>query len=274
MVKTFGIGSLNMPTMKPTNPFAARFVVLSLCLGLAGCVWLRLLEVKNQLVEFDQHFRVEVVDQHFVLHVRHPVLLSEDFRYLTKLNPTRTENLAQGYRWFVDFRLEPAVSEARAAKTIVFAMTFTGDHKLAAFDFSPLFLEMAPAVFLEASIRSLGRGKVDQARNQMKVDPEDLPKLSAKLPSRRAIVAVMGPPEQEFPYENRKVLLYRFKADARPIDPEYEQRRLAEAKLFFDPASDELVRLVGRFAGLKLAIDYRKLTSPPDGDGQHSARAE
>lgn len=252
--------------MKSLKLFYSRLVIAILVLGLTGCVWLRLLEVKNQLVDFDEHFRVQVADGHFILNLLHPVLLSEDFRYLTKLNPSRIVTLpqGQGYRGYVDFRLDPASSREQAQKTIVFALTFTPDLKLAAFDFSPLFLEMAPAVFLEASIRSLGKGKVDQGRNQMKVDAEDLPRISTRLPSRKAIVAVMGPPEQQFPYENLNVLLYHFKADTTPVEPEYEKRRIAEAKLFFDPRTDELVRLVGRFAGLKLAIDYRKFTAPAE----------
>jgi hypothetical protein len=44
------------------------------------------------------------------------------------------------------------------------------------------------------------------------------------------------------------------------VDKEYEERRIAEAYLYFDPAKDELVRLRGKFAGLKLSIDYRKLS--------------
>jgi hypothetical protein len=100
---------------------------------------------------------------------------------------------------------------------------------------------------------------VDQDKKQLKVDPEDLPKLNASLPKLAAITAVLGPPTEQLSQENLKVLIYRFKADAIPVDREYEERRLAEAWLFFDPAREELVRLKGRFAGLKLSIDYRKL---------------
>ena len=241
-----------------------RLLAVFLAFALTGCVWLRLLELKNQLVDFDENVRVEVADKHFILSLLHPVLFSEDFVYLTKLNPSRTEVLPKGYRWFLDFRMDPARTPEQGKKTIVFAMTFTPDHKLSAFDFSPLFLQMAPPVFLEASVRSLGHGKVDQGRNQMKVDPEDLPKLNAKLPTRQAIEAVMGPPELELPYQGQIILLYHFKADAKPVADEYEKRRIAEAKLFFDPKTDELVRLVGRFAGLKLKIDYRKFVVPKE----------
>jgi hypothetical protein len=260
------------PIMKFIRLVFFRFPLLLLAVGLAGCVWLRLLETKNQLADFDKHVRVQVADNHFILNLLHPVLLSEDFVYLTKLRPSRIEAIPHGYRWFLDFRIDPALSKQQAAKAIVFALTFTPDHKLVAFDFSPLFLEMAPPLFLEASIRSLGVGKVDQGKKQLKVDPEDLPKLSARLPSRKNIVEVMGAPAEEFPHEGLKVLLYRFKADAMPVEPEYEKRRLAEAKLFFDPSTDELVRLAGRFAGLKLAIDYRKFIRSPEHGGNKTAR--
>lgn len=248
-------------TMTIKRCFFRFFIVLAVA-GLAGCVWLRLLEIKNQLADFDEHMRAQVADRHFIVHLLHPVLTSDDFVYLTKLNPTRTESLAQGYRWFLDFRIDPAASKAQADKIITFAMSFTPEHKLSAFDFSPLFLQMAPPVFLEASIRSLGLGKVDQGKRQMKVDPEDLPKLTAGLPSRTDILKVLGPPADQFPHEGLLILQYKFKAEAKPVAPEHEKRREAEAKLFFDPDKDELVRLSGRFAGLKLSIDYRKFTRP------------
>jgi hypothetical protein len=194
------------------------------------------------------------------------VWLSEDFVYLSKLRPSRTESLPQGgYRWFLDFRIDPAATQEQKSRIVSFAMTWTPKHKLAAFDFSPLFVEMAPPAFLEASIRSLGVGKVDQDKKQLKVDPEDLPKLRARLPKTADITQVMGPPMEQTSVDGLKLLVYRFKADALPVDQEYEDRRLAEAKLFFDPARDELVRLKGRFAGLKLSIDYRNLMARPQG---------
>lgn len=237
-----------------------RLFVLLLAVLLTGCVWLRLLEIKNQLADFDEYMRVNVINQHFILNLLDPVLLSEDFVYLSKLRPSRIEKLPQGgYRWYLDFHIDPAKTPEQAAKVVSFIMTYTDKHQLAAFDFSPLFVEMAPPVFLEASIRSIGVGKVDQEKKQLKVDPEDLPKLTAGLPKTASITSVMGPPTEELTEDGLKVLIYRFKADAEPVDKEYEQRRLSVAKLYFDPAKDELVRLKGKFAGLKLTIDYRKL---------------
>ena len=238
----------------------SRWCLVLLAATLSGCVWLRLLDIKNQLADFDEHVRVEVADRHFILHLLKPVLYSKDFVYLSKLKPSRVESLPQGgYRWYLDFHFDPAKTAEQKTKIVSFIMTYTAEQRLAAFDFSPLFVEMAPPAFLEASIRSLGAGKVDQGRKQLKVDPEDLPKLKADLPKAATIAQVLGPPAEQLTLEGLTVLIYRFKADAMPVDPEYEERRRAEAWLFFDPATQELVRLKGRFAGLKLSIDYRKL---------------
>ncbi|NBS15704.1 MAG: hypothetical protein EBS79_02140 [Gammaproteobacteria bacterium] len=135
---------------------SARLVLIFMALTLTGCVWLRLLQIKNQLADFDENFRIEVADKHFILHLVDPVLLSADFIYLSKLNPSRIEKLPQGdERWVLDFHLDPAKTPEQKTKTLSFIMTYTPAHKLAAFDFSPLFVEMAPVAFLEASIRSL-----------------------------------------------------------------------------------------------------------------------
>ena len=237
-----------------------RYLLLLFALTLTGCVWLRLLEIKYQLADFDENVRVEQVQKHFVLHLKNPVLLSDDFVYLSKLRPSRTEQVSGGgYRWYLDFTFNPAKTPEQKTKKVSFCMTYTADHKLSSFDFSPLFLEMAPAQFLEASIRSLGAGKIDQEKRQLKVDPQDLPKLNASLPKMAQVKAVLGPPVEEATEEGLKVLIYRFNADSLVVDNDYMDRREAEAMLYFDPAKDDLVRLKGKFAGLKLSIDYRKL---------------
>jgi hypothetical protein len=244
---------------KFTSPYRKIFLIFIAAL-LTGCVWFRLLEIKNQLADFDENMRIEVAEKHFIVHFKKPVLLSEDFVYLSKLRPSRIEKLPDGsYRWYLDFHIDPAKTAEQKTKLVSFIMTYTRENRLEAFDFSPLFVEMAPVAFLEASIRSLGVGKIDQDNRQLKVDPEDLPKLVAQLPKSSDITKVMGPPDGAEEENGVKVLIYHFKADALPVDKEYEDRRIAEAKLFFDPSNDEIQKLKGRFAGLKLSIDYKKL---------------
>ena len=251
----------NVPPMKAQKTSLLSLLFLVLIFTLSGCVYLRLLEVKNQLADFDHHFRVELSGGHFILHFLHPILFKEDFTELTKLNPSRIHPLAEGYQWFLDFHQEGGNKEAKQAeKTIVFQLHFNGDHRLESWDFSPLFVEMAPPAFLEASIRSLGKGKVLERSQQLRVDSENLPKVSAEPPTRKSITAVLGIPAYRFSKSGLDAYVYRFKAEALPIKSKYEDRRIAEAKLYFDPATDQLAKMSSRFAGLKISIDFRKLT--------------
>lgn len=242
--------------------FFKTLLALPLLLALSGCVYLRLLEAKHQLADFERNFRVQVTNDYLHLDFLNPVILSEDFRYLTKLHPSRIEKLPHGYRWYLDFH--QIDNHGQPGKTIVFGMTFNGKDKLSGWDFSPVFLEIAPATFLEASIRSLGHGKVDQGRRQLKVDPEDLPKVSTPPPNRHRILEVLGTPGQEYVKDGMTAYVYRFKAEALPVGEEDENRRIAVAKLYFNPVTDELIKMSSRFVGLKIAIDYRKLTQPSE----------
>lgn len=46
------------------------------------------------------------------------------------------------------------------------------------------------------------------------------------------------------------------------IEEGYEDRALTEIKVFFDKENQELIRMSGRFAGLKVSINYQVLKQP------------
>ena len=236
--------------------------VLLLVMGLTACVYTRLLSVKNQLSDFDKNFGVRVTGGQFILDFRHPVLYDEDFVTLTHLNPARVAPLPQGHQWFLDFSPESAAASLeRPPQKITFTMTFGADHKLQSWGFSPLFLQMAPPAFLEASIRSLGKGTILQSHRQLKVDYHDLPRIEAAPPGLDEVVKALGQPGEIQRKDALDVYVYRFRADSSATDSDYEARRLAEAKLYMDPASRRLVKMSSRFAGLKISIDYRKMST-------------
>jgi len=253
-------GNLRRASFGVSRSLYARPLLLGvLLLCLSGCVWLRLLEVKGQVSDFDQNFRVEITDR-LALRFRHPVMYAEDFRYLTELEPTRIEPNPPGMRWTVDFhKLDTHGKVELPRKTLSFWMDFNAEQKLSGFAFSPLFLAMAPPEFLEASIRSLGKGSVDTGHRQLRVDPRDLPTIHARLPTRSVIQGIFGKPYSKTKDGEGTRVVYRFLADVRPLTPKAEARRLAEVHLLFQGADESLAQMQGRFVGLKLRIDYRKL---------------
>lgn len=163
-------------------------------------------------------------------------------------------------RWTVDFHKLGAHGRVELPKkTLSFLMDFNAEQKLSGFAFSPLFLAMAPAEFLEASIRSLGKGSVDTGHRQLRVDPRDLPTIHARLPTRGVIHGIFGRPFSQAKDSEGTRYVYRFLADVRPLTASAEAKRMAEVRLQFQGKEETLAQMQGKFVGLKLRIDYRKL---------------
>jgi hypothetical protein len=62
------------------------------------------------------------------------------------------------------------------------------------------------------------------------------------------------------------VYLYHFLLETHRIEKGYEDRALSEVKISFDKKTQELIRMSGRFAGLKVSINYRKFLNEPSGE--------
>jgi hypothetical protein len=225
---------------------------------LSSCVYLRLLELKGQFAEFDRYFRVEA-GEHFVVRFLQPVLYRDDFTTLSKLDPTRVEATATGKRTVQVYRKLDGKGQPQSGSDIVFVLDFDRDDRLTSWDFNPLFMAIAPAPFLEASLRSLGKGKVDEDKHQLQVNPADLPKVNARAPRREDILKLLGPPHEQAVNAERGVLVYRFQMQTSRVDEGYEDRRASNIKLEYDPKTDELMKLKGKFCGLKISINFRKL---------------
>ncbi|TAN48356.1 MAG: hypothetical protein EPN21_15050 [Methylococcaceae bacterium] len=238
-----------------------KFISLaSVALLLSGCVYLRLLETKNQIADFDHNFRVDT-GNHFTVHFLRPTLLSDDFTNLSGIEPTThqvQETSQSNIYTFQKIDVNDNVVDAPAGN-LIFKLTFDEHDRLTSWDFSPAFLIMAPAAFLEASIRSLGSATIDQGKHRVSADSDSLDKVAAQLPPRSSIVAALGEPVEIAHRQNSLRYIYRFRLDGRAVDESHEKNRYAEAKLDFDKQTDRLQKMSSRFAGLKIAINYRRL---------------
>lgn len=242
--------------------FSNRLIVLSLIVmaGLSGCVYLRLLEFKQQLAKFDEFFRVEVTDR-FTLHFKKPMLFGKDFVYLSKLQPTDIRSISGGQRWLYVFHKTASDGTiAEPAVDAVFQMDFNSGDQLVSFTLSEIFLAMVPPQFLELSFRSLGTAEVDRKKRQVRANSTLIEKIKIDPPKRDAIVKVLGPPTEIQPQEDGlELYLYSFLLETEGHDPKYDSRRKAVTKLYFDPETDYLIKVWGKFTGLKISIDYRHL---------------
>lgn len=253
---------IEYPTLKPLKSDKSRTIprVLAVVLIsslLTGCVWWRLYQTKQQLNDFDQYFALEITEN-FTWHFKQPLVYSDDFIYLAKFHPSFIENRPHGQRWRYRFhKVDNNKQKVLPEVKYFFELTFNEHQRLTAWMLSSLFLKMAPPDFLEVSLRSLGRGKINEGKRQLKVDAASMQQTSAVLPKKSAVLRQLGEPLETVRKDELDVYHYHFMLETEEIEEGYEDRALTEVKLSFDENND-LVKLAGRFVGVKLKIDYRK----------------
>jgi hypothetical protein len=107
-------------------------------------------------------------------------------------------------------------------------------------------------------LRSIGGASIDKENRQLRANPETLKKISADLPKKPDVLAHLGKPLIIEDEPEQEIYIYHFLLQTPHIEEGYEDRALNEIKITFDKKTRELVRMSGRFAGLKASINYRK----------------
>lgn len=233
--------------------------VLVLAGSLSGCMeWIRAYQTYLQMNEFDRYFAVVTSDE-FTLQFKEPILYSKDFVSLSRLYASQDDLTAEGRRWRYLFRKVDGNNKLIQPEVKFYSdLNFNKENRLIAWSFSPLFLQIAPPKFLEVSLRSIGGAEIDKEKKQLKANSALLDKISADLPRKAAVLAQLGEPFEIKDEAEQEVYIYRFLLETPRIEEGYEDRALNEVKITFDKKTQELIRMAGRFAGLKVSINYRK----------------
>ncbi len=177
--------------------------LLCCCVGLPGCVYLRLYQVKSQLRQFDKYFEI-VEGEKFSLVFKEPVFYPHDIIWIMKSKPTSQDE--QDKKLVYDYTLE---------KQYLHGKNETGSYNLTAeFVFiddmlSEVRLEkrvfaIFPKPLLIALLKAMGGAKVDMqkrsvsAKYQEKREEkhEDRPKEEYifKIPDVNEITSSLGIP--------------------------------------------------------------------------------
>jgi hypothetical protein len=234
---------------------------------LSGCMyWVRAYQTYLQMDDFNKHFSFSVTKEgDFTLNFKEPILFSEDFVSLSKLYPSEDTPTKDGRHWRYWFRKLDAKNQIIKPEIKFYSdLYFNQERKITAWSFSKLFLQIAPEKFLEASLRAIGGGKIDKEKRQLRANPEGLEKVAAQLPKKPAVLAQLGEPLTITNEPDKEIYFYRFLLETPRIEEGYEDRIFNEVKITFDKKTQDLIRMSGRFAGLKASINYRKLQGIPD----------
>lgn len=250
------------PGIEDTMKKPGRFLYLGLLFGmlstLTGCLyWMHAYQTYLQMDEFDRNFSISSRDD-FVVHFKYPKLYSEDFVSLARLHASSEQMTADGKVWNYMFRKVDKDNKLITPEIhFFFDLSFNKLDKISSWKFSSLFLQIAPPEFLEASFRSLAGAEINEARQQLKAKAEFRGKVTAELPKKSVVIKNLGSPLEITEEDDKDVYFYKFKLDAKEVEEGYEDRAISEVRLSFDKTTTELVKMSGRFAGLKISINYR-----------------
>ena len=241
--------------------------VLILAGSLSGCIyWIRAFQTYQQMGEFDRYFNTVTTDE-FTLQFKEPILYSKDFVSLSRLYASEDVPTPNGRRWRYWYRKVDAKNKLIVPEIKFYSeLNFNKEGRITAWSFSSLFLQIAPPKFLEVSLRSLGGAEIDKEKRQLRANSKLIDKISEDLPRKSAVLAQIGEPLEIKDEGDVEVYMYHFLLETHHIDKGYEDRALNEVKLSFDKKTGELIRMNGRFAGLKVSINYRKFLNEPAGE--------
>ncbi|MFI3190478.1 hypothetical protein BCS42_02765 [Crenothrix sp. D3] len=255
------------PCIKKTiNRPLRLLVMLIMVLSLSGCMyWVRAYQTYLQMDEFDSHFSFSVTPAgDFTLNFKEPILFSEDFVSLSKLYASEDTVTPEGRRWRYWFRKLDAKGKIIKPEIKFYSdLYFNQEKKITAWSFSKLFLQIAPQKFLEASLRAIGGGKIDKEKRQLRANPEGLEKIADALPKKAAVIAQLGEPLSIVNEPDKEIYVYRFLLETPLVEKGYEDRVFNDVNITFDKKTQDLIRMKGRFAGLKASINYRKFQENP-----------
>jgi hypothetical protein len=235
-------------------------LILLLAFSLTGCIyWWRAYQTYVQMGEFDRYFKVAVAED-FTLQFKEPILYSKDFVSLAKLHASEEKPTPVGKRWRYWFRKVDEKGKLVAPKVEFYSdLNFNRKDRITAWSFSSLFLEIAPPKLLEVSLRSIGGADINKEKMQLKADTSHLGKINVELPLKNKIIEKLGEPLRIDNDIDQEVYVYHFKLITHGIEEGYEDRELTELNLSFDKKTQELTKMSGRFAGLKISINYGNL---------------
>jgi hypothetical protein len=241
--------------------------LLVLAGSLSGCIyWIRAYQTYLQMDEFDRYFNTVTTDN-FTLQFKEPILYSKDFVSLSRLYPSEDVPTLEGRRWRYWYRKVDAKNKLIVPEIKFYSeLNFNKEGRITAWSFSSLFLQIAPPKFLEVSLRSIGGAEIDTEKQQLRANSKLIDKISEDLPKKAAILTHLGEPLEIRDEGDVEVFTYHFLLETHHIEKGYEDRALSKVELSFDKKTQELIRMSGRFAGLKVSINYRKFLNEPSSE--------
>ena len=238
------------------------------CLTLSGCIYLRLLELRNQLAAFDRYFEADLREG-VKITCRKPVLLDEDMAFF-RLVPESRERVGVAERWQFRWVKDDAVAGENPRNYEVAVDFIFVDHKLTRVILPERLFAFIPKRFFLAIVRAFGHARIDKEKRTASTSVrEDLgPNQTPPQLVQNDLVALLGAPMETKTTEAGILWHYRY----RPASPSQRSGRI-DATFTLSPASSKVRRIRGRVFDVTLDIAFPDSTIPPPAGIKPAANA-
>ena len=176
--------------------------LLALCLLLGGCVYLRLLQLKYQLADFDRYFAVNETDG-LAFTLKKPVLLTDDMAFF-EVAPESIDKLGAAQLWHLRWIKDYAAPDEKAADYEVTADFTFVDGKLARVHLPERIFSFVPKSLILQTLRSLGHASINKLKQSAHATLDLTPLTRADL------LRFLGAPLDTHRDSHRILLHYRY----------------------------------------------------------------
>jgi len=225
-----------------------RFAPLlaALCLLLGGCVYLRLLELKHQLADFDRFFAVDETDG-LAFTMQKPVLLADDMAFF-ELAPESTEPIGPAERWHLRWIKDYAAPGEQATDYEVEADFTFVDGKMTRVHLPERTFSFVQKSFVLQALRSLGHASVDKSSHSARttLDPSGLAPLT-----RTDLLHFLGAPLDTSREGSHLLLHYLYRDVCASQSP-----GKIDFMFTLDAATQSVVHLEGKLFHVEVQFDW------------------
>jgi hypothetical protein len=223
-----------------------------MALGLSGCFINRVVEVRDQMCDFDSNFSLQFADS-ANFNIYNPVLLDRDILWIAGASPTMmtsTENELS-----MVFVLEKSGPDSRPEDDIRVDLEFDridDQYKLMNVRFDPKFNAMINPEFLdkeaiETATQTLCETGLSFASTRLEIDISD--QDLDELPNRAEILGWLGPPLQADERNDSITYEYKLKGDK----PDSMKARFT---VWFDDSGDKPARMDSEYSHFRTSADF------------------
>jgi len=193
---------------KIITPLMLSLVLLST----SGCVFLRLLELKDRFAHFDDHFLINS-ENGLILSFLHPVILEKDM-WLMGLPPTTQKGDKKEKVWTYIFEKLYSSEQSEDTNYDLLLSTKFNEGKLSEVNIGEQYFTFIPKSLFVLMLKSIGGAEVDMKEKSAKAEVTTNDISDLNFPNTQDTIELLGLPYSQEKTEDGQSLEYRYRLKA------------------------------------------------------------